>query len=167
MTTTLSVTGPGELGLRSLYARHDDGPLLVIGFCSEIGRDLHAPDGPRWLAILWDIAAFPGQVPRGDHAGPARRSAEEILATLQARLAERGQWWLEEHETEHGMQWDGAAGPHGAVWDLFWTERTRLVRACRHGRGLYGPRGEAATPQEARAEALRIAGLIAAGETRG
>lgn len=170
MTTTLSITGPGEFGLRSLYARHGDGPLLVIGFCSEIEHEYRAPDGPRWSSVLWDIAAFPGQVPRDGHAGPARRTAEEILATLQARVTERGAWWLEEHDTgDGGLQW-GAMGPRGASWQVAWQPgrlAERNVRAWRDSSGRTGHLGHATTKTEARAEAVRIAGLIAAGKTRG
>jgi hypothetical protein len=95
-TITLLVTGPNEFGLRKILARDGEGPLLSVGFCSAIAPELLAPDGPRWSSVLWDVAGQRGiAVPRGGHAGPARQSAEEIKAVLEARLAERGPWWLE------------------------------------------------------------------------
>jgi len=166
MSIVLSVTGPPDRpGLRTILACDSENSCLHVGYCSEISHELRIPNGPCWSCVLWQIVDASG-VPHEGYAGPARGSAEEILAVLQGYVAKRGPWWLVESMVGSGLQWT-ACGPRGATWQIAWQPgrlAERNVRAWRHSTGRTGHLGHAETAQEARAEALRIADLIRTGK---
>jgi hypothetical protein len=66
-----------------------------------------------------------------------------------------------------GIAWQ-ALGPRDALWQVRWEpERPEPnIRAYRYSGGAGGLYGHAVTAEEARTEAVRIAGLIASGKTR-
>jgi hypothetical protein len=66
-----------------------------------------------------------------------------------------------------GIAWQ-ALGPRRALWQVRWEPEApeQNIRAYRYTGGAGGFRGHAKDEAQARAEAERIAGLIAEGKTR-
>lgn len=74
---------------------------------------------------------------------------------------------LGERVTGLGLTWM-TEGPRGRRWVIGWNEaRGGGVKGWDYRTGRTGFLGTASGVEEARSEALRIAGLIAAGKTRG
>jgi hypothetical protein len=102
------------------------------------------------------------------------RGHAETLARLRAAMNEGGTTVTSSLEGEFALEGGGLAwpvlGPRGAVWQIRWVPPWKSppqnVRAYRLADGHTGFYGSATTAEEARAEALRIAGLIKAGKTR-
>lgn len=73
---------------------------------------------------------------------------------------------LGERVTGLGLAWM-TAGPRGRQWVIGWQQAAGEVKGWDYATGRTGFLGTASGEEEARSEALRIAGLIAAGKTRG
>lgn len=71
---------------------------------------------------------------------------------------------MDEQVTFDGAQWY-AEGPRGALWVIRWFSETGNIAAIRCPGARTGHRSTAGDLEAARAEALRLAGIIAAGKT--
>lgn len=97
-----------------------------------------------------------------DHAGH--------LARLREAMNEGGTTVTEPLADEFSLEGGGIAwmvrGPHGRLWQVRWEPGTAAqnVRAYRLADGHTGFLGHATDEDGARAEAQRIAGLVAAGK---
>lgn len=60
------------------------GAAVAVGHCYRVDPGLRAPDGP-WLHAVLLEGRYGADVLAGDDA--------ELLAKLNARLAEKGPWW--------------------------------------------------------------------------